>query len=130
MNEMTCSLRHGKTVRELAHGLEDFLIFEQGMHCRVLRTENGDYIVQARDRHDEITQWAGMNRRISVRFTPASQGRVRVMVGQGKQVRRMAALGIGLLLLWCAALAALWGLLRQRLLVCRTRKFIRQWTDA
>ncbi len=130
MNETTYPLCHGKTIRDLAHGAEDYLTFEEGMRCQVLRTETGDYIVQARDRHGEITQWAGMNRSISVRFTPAPQGRVRVTIEQGKQGNKTAALGIGLFFLWGLALAALWGLLRQRLLVRRTGKFIRQWVDA
>ena len=95
MNEMTCSLRQGKTIRELAHGAEDYLTFEEGMRCQVLRTQSGDYIVQARDRHGEITRWAGVNRSISVRFTPAPQGRVRVTIEQGKQGNKTAALASG-----------------------------------
>lgn len=130
MNEMTCLLRHGKTIQELAHATEDRLTFEDGLHCRVLRTESGDYIVQAMDRRGEITQWAGMNRSISVRFTPASQGRVRVTIWQGKQGNKTAALGIGLFFLWGLAFTALWGLICQRLLVRRTGEFIRQWVDA
>ncbi len=130
MNEMICSLRQGKTIRELAHGAEDYLTFEEGMRCQVLRTQSGDYVVQARDRHGEITRWAGVNRSISVRFTPAPQGRVRVTIEQGKQGNKTAALGIGLFLLWGAALTALWGLLRQRLLVRGTERFIRQWAEA
>ena len=130
MNEMICSLHPGSTIRELAHGTEDYLTFEEGMRCQVLRTKNGDYIVQAKDRNDEITQWAGMNRSISVRFTPASQARVLVAIGQGKQGKKTVAIGIGLLFLWGAALTALWGLLRQRLLVRRTGKCIRQWTES
>ena len=130
MNEMICSLRPGSTIRDLAHGTEDVLIFEEGMRCQVLRMEGGDYIVQAQDRYGEITRWAGVNRSISVRFTPAPQGRVRVTIEQGKQGNKTAALGIGLFLLWGAALTALWGLLRQHLLVRGTERFIRQWVDA
>lgn len=129
MNEMTCTLRRGKTIRELAHSVEDYLTFEQGMRCEVLRTESGEYIVQAKGRHDEITQWVGMNRRISVRFTPAGGSRVEVMIEKGKQETKFAALAVGLLFFWAVAFTALSGLLRQCLLTHRTGNFIRRWVE-
>ena len=125
MKEKTYSLPHRRTVRELAHGLEAYFTLEEGLRCEVMRTKNGAYIVRGRDSHSEITQWIGMNRQISVRFIPEDESRVRVRIEPGNQEKKYVALAVGLFLLWGIALTSLWGILSQRLLVQRTRGFLR-----
>lgn len=123
---ITYALRPGASVRALAHETEDYLTFEEGLHCQVLRTESGEYIVQGNDRHGEITRWIGVNRSVTVRFTPLDNGPGLVTIKKEKQEMKYAVLAVGLLFFWIIAFTAMWGLLRQRLLLCRTRNFMRK----
>ena len=120
-------MKPGKSIRDLAHSIEEFLTYDNGMRCEVLRTEDWVYIVQGKDKHDDITKWAGMNRNISVRLSPVHKDTIQVIIEQGKQENKYAAFTVGMLLHWGVALTSLYGIFSQRILIRKTDAFIRKW---
>lgn len=115
----------GTTVRSLAHVIEDYLTYEEGMRCIVMRTESGTYIVRGNDRNREITRWAGLGRGLTVRLTPVQRDRILVDILQEKETGKCALLTAGVFFAWGIALTSLCGMIRQRLLIRRLNQLIR-----
>ena len=129
MTNRLFTLRPGQSVRALAHALEDFLVCDEKMRCHVLKDPAGDYIVQARDPHAEITQWAGLSRVLTIRLSPRRKNRAQITIEQGKKEKKMLVLAVGVFLLWGVALTCLCGLLRQRLLIKKTEAFLHAYLN-
>ncbi len=119
------SLPPGSTIRTLAHDIGDYLIFEEGMRCILMRTQSGAYIVQARSGFDEIAGLSGLGRGLCVRLTPVRQDRVRVDLIREKETGKRLLLAAGLLFSGGAAIAAVCGMVRHRLLLRRVDRLIR-----
>ena len=115
----------GTTVRSLAHVIEDYLTYEEGMRCIVMRTENGAYIVQGKSRYEEIARWAGLGRSVTIRLTPVQQDRILVDILQEKETGKCALLAAGVFFAWGIALTSLCSMIMQRLLIRRLNQLIR-----
>lgn len=115
----------GTTVRSLAHALEDYLTYEEGMRCIVMRTESGTYIVQAKSGHEKITRWAGLGRGLTIRLTPVQRDQILVYIVQGKEMEKHMLLTAGILFAWGIAFVSVCGMIRQRLLIRRVNQLMR-----
>ncbi len=122
--QYTQRLCPGSTVRSLAHDLEDYLTCEEGMHCIVMRTESGTYIVQDQSKQEETARWAGLGRSLEVRFTPVQRDRILVTVVPGKETEKYVLLTAGILFAWGIAFTAVCGMIRQRLFIRRVNQWI------
>ena len=118
-------LRPGSTVRSLAHVLEDYLTYEEGMRCIVMRTESGVYIVQGKSRHEETARWAGLGRSLTIQLTPVQRDRILVNFVPEKETEKHVLLTAGIFFAWGIAFTAVCGMIRQRLLIRRVNQLIR-----
>ena len=124
------SIHSGHSARTLAHSLEDYLTLKERMRCRVLRAENGDYIVQARDADGQAAHWTGLNRGVSVRFSMVEGNSVTVIITQAPCMPGHCLLVLCLPFNWGVAFTSLYGLLRQRHLIVRICRWLRLSTDS
>lgn len=118
-------LRPGSTVRSLAHNLEDYLTYEEGMRCIVMRTESDTYIVQGGDMDQEITRWARLGRSVMIRLTPVQCDRMLVDIIPEKETGKCALLMAGVFFACGIALTSVCGMIRQHLLIRRVNQLIR-----
>ena len=124
--QYTLRLRPGSSNRALAHDIEDYLTYEEGLRCIMMRTESGDYIIQGEDRHEEIIRWVGLGRSLSVRLTPVPQDLVHVDDIPEKKTGRYALIAAGVFLMRGMAVTSVCGVIRQNLLQRRFSWFIQE----
>ena len=112
----TYRLRKGKSIRALAHAIEGFLMYDMGMTCQVLRTQQGEYIVQGKDRNENIKQWVGLDQTITVRMIPSDENTVCVRIEGGKWIKKGAIMATGILFSQLLIVSSGYDMIRQALL--------------
>ena len=125
----TYKLQKGKSVRAMAHAIEAYLMYDEGMTCQVLRTPQGEYIVQGKDRNERIMRWAGLGQTIAVCFMPLYQDTVIVKMEKSSMLGKSLLLAAGLLLFMPLAAASLYGMIRQALLPAKLTREIQRCLD-
>lgn len=101
-----------KEVRLLAHHLSEYLWYEEGMKCLILRDISGDYIVQSRDKHWAITRWMGIDMDIYIRLSMTNHHELTATIRQSSSLRKVLVLLTSLIIFWPAAILPVIGLLR------------------
>ena len=107
------TLPEGKSIPEMSHAIQAFLMNSEGMNVQVLTTEAGQYIIQARAQNGKVGQWFGLDKAIQVRLTPCANNVVSVEIGSGEWLKKSLTMATSMVVLWPLAVTSTVGMVKQ-----------------
>ena len=126
----TYRLQKGKSIRDMAHNIEDYLMYEIGMTSQVLRTQEGEYIVLGEDKNNNIKQWIGLSQTIIVRMTPSCEDTVCVRIEVENWIKKGAAMVTGIFFSKLLMLSSGYGMAKQALLPSMIDREIQRYLES
>ena len=107
------TLPEGKSISEMSHAIQAFLMNSESMNVQVLTTEAGQYILQARAQNGKVGQWFGLDKAIQVRLTPCANNVVSVEIGSGEWLKKSLTMATSMVVLWPLAVTSTVGMVKQ-----------------
>ena len=120
------NLPKGRSLRQLAAAVRNYLNDEKGMHCLLLGTQDGQFIVQGRAKHGKLTQWVGMDKVICVRLRQESGSTVCVEIGSGEWLKKGLVRAASMVVLWPLTVTSGVGIVQQSQLPAAIDRFIQR----
>ena len=124
------TLTHGKNANGMAHAIKDYLSQAEGMETQLLRTEAGEYIVQARVSNGKFKQLAGLDRVLSVKIRGIDDTHASMEIGAGKWADKIGGGFVGMFLFWPFAFTAAYGAYKQQALPRKVTQAIESYLAA
>ena len=99
-------------LRSIVQSLSEYLKYEEKMRIHVLQDEEGNYIIQGKDRYWGLTRYIGLDLSMTARIN-AVDNRILLTMPTSALVRKGTLVLIGLVLLPPLAATALGGMIWQ-----------------
>lgn len=113
MAEKTFRLPAGKSYSQAADFVATYLQQNENMETQTLIAEDKSIIVQGRIRHGSVKQFMGLDRAITVHFSPANTDSVKVTITAGKWLDKLAAGTVSMFILWPLLVTSAYGAFKQ-----------------
>ena len=113
MTSKIYTMPEGKSISEMSHAIQSFLMNNENMNVQILTTEIGQYIIQARAQNGKVGQWFGLDKAIQVRLTPCANNVVNVEIGSGEWLKKSLTMATSMVVLWPLAVTSTVGMVKQ-----------------
>lgn len=106
-------LQYGKTMHGMAATINNFLSLSKGMDTQVVNLDDGDLMIQARDKGGKWKQWFGLDKAITVKIERMDEDRVSVHIGESKWVDKVGIMALSMIILWPLSITSGIGMFMQ-----------------
>lgn len=123
MRTWRLTLADDMTISKLAHAVEMMLSTQERLATKILITVNGEYVVQAHSKNEQILRWIGMDQHLTLTLSPVKEKCCLVRIHSIRWLFQSALAATGLFVVaWPLAVTAIIGAIRKKSLA---RKILR-----